>query len=86
MPFESPSLQAAECQYAQACKELIPIARVNAAAVISNIEAFDHRDEEEAVFAPQAVAFGYLQLLHLHRINLLLSIAGELAAAEVLVD
>ena len=77
--LERKLLSVAEEQFAAACRQLTPIARINAAAVVSVLEAdvFDHNDPEEAHYAAQAVAFGFAQLVHLHRSLVLLAIDYE---------
>jgi hypothetical protein len=80
--LESRLMRIAERQYEQACKQLVPIARINSAAVASALEAFDHSDPEEAVFAAQAIGYAFAQLVHLHRANLCLAMDYEMLSAE----
>jgi hypothetical protein len=87
-PLEERLMRRAESQFAATCKQLEIGARLNASAISAACDAFNHSDTEEQHFAPQAVAYGYTQLVHLHRALVLLAIdyeflsAGSAALAE----
>jgi len=90
-PLESRLMRRAEEQFGNACRQLEVGAKLNAAAIDAVLTpyTFDHSDKGgEALYAPQAVAYGYAQLIHALRAVQILCIDYEClsAGSEVLAE
>ena len=78
-PLPAAQIAVADAQFRTSCKQLISIARINAAAVTAVLEpdTFDHSSEAEQHFAPDAIAYGYAQIVHSLRCFQLLALDYE---------
>jgi hypothetical protein len=78
-PLPAAQIAVADAQFATSCKQLVSIARINAAAVEAVLEpgTFDHGSEAEQHYAADAIAYGYAQIVHSLRCFQLLALDYE---------
>jgi len=83
-PLPAAQIAVADAQFATSCKQLISIARINAAAIEAVLEpgTFDHGSEAEQHFAPDAIAYGYQALIYGLRALQLLALDYECISAS----